>query len=85
MEITPKIKHVEGSFDTKTGELVCVPSKKNGTVQLCLKSDFNLPIAEIRIYDSERYVDFVETFDDASKLGKEICRRFNQFPQEGKL
>lgn len=85
MEITPKLTHVEGSFDTKTGELVCVPSKKNGTVQLCLKSDFNLPIAEIKIYDSERYVDFVETFDDASKLGKEICRRFNQFPQEGKL
>lgn len=85
MEITQKIKHVEGSFDTKTGELVCVPSKKNGTVQLCLKSDFNLPIAEIRIYDSDRYVDFVETFDDASKLGKEICRRFNQFPQEGKI
>lgn len=85
MEITPKMKHVEGSFDTKTGELVCVPSKKNGTIQLCMKSNFNLPIAEIRIFDSGRHVDFIETFEDASNLGNEICRRFNKFPQEGKL
>lgn len=85
MEITPKNKYVEGSFDTKTGEMVCVPSQMEGTVQLCLKSNFNLPIAEIKIFDSGRYVDFIETFDDASNLGNEICRRFNQFPQEGKL
>ena len=85
MEITPKITHVEGNFDTKTGELVCVPSLKNGSVLLCMKSNFNVPIAEIKIYDTERYVDFVSTFDDASKLGEEICRRFNQFPQEDKL
>ncbi len=30
-------------------------------------------------------VDFKETLEDATKLGEEICRRFNEFPQDEKL
>lgn len=40
---------------------------------------------EMELYSSERYVDFKATLEDATKFGEEICRRFNQFPQEQKL
>mgnify|MGYP001044408671 CR=1 FL=1 len=85
MEITPKISMSKAVSTQRPGKWYVFPSQMEGTVQLCLKSNFNLPIAEIKIFDSGRYVDFIETFDDASNLGNEICRRFNQFPQEGKL
>lgn len=88
MEITPKIKYVSGSFDTKEVKLVLVPSDKHGEISLCVKesdSGWNIPIGEIKLYSSELYKDFKETYDDACKFGNEICRRFNEFPKEGKL
>lgn len=88
MEITPKIKFVSGSFDTKDVRLVLVPSDKHGEISLCVNesnSGWNIPIGEIKLYSSERYVDFKATYSDACKFGEEICRRFNEFPQEGKL
>lgn len=88
MEITPKIKFVSGSFDTKEVSLVLVPSDNHGTIELCVKEPgcgWNIPIGEIKLYSSELYVDFKKTYDDAVKFGNEICRRFNEFPQEQKL
>ncbi|MBO4965941.1 MAG: hypothetical protein J6C81_06720 [Muribaculaceae bacterium] len=88
MEITPKFQFVEGSFDTKEANLVLVPKEKYGEVLLCVKelgSGFNLPIGEITLYDSELFVDFKATLEDATKLGEEICRRFNEFPKDQKL
>lgn len=88
MEITPKIQFVSGSFDTKDVKLVCVPSDNHGEILLCVKEEgcgWNIPIGDIKLYSSERYVDFKETYEDACKLGEEICRRFNEFPQEKKL
>lgn len=88
MEITPKFQYIKGSFDTKEVNLVLVPKQKHGEVLLCVKepgSGFNLPIGEITLYDSELYVDFEATLDDATKLGEEICRRFNEFPKDKKL
>lgn len=88
MKITPKIQFVSGSFDTKEVKLVLVPSDKHGIVELCVKepdSEWNIPIGEIKLYSRDRYVDFKDTLEDATKLGKEICRRFNEFPQEQKL
>lgn len=88
MEITPKIQFVSGSFDTKEVKLVLIPSDNHGLVELCVKepdSGWNIPIGEIKLYSSDRYVDFKATLEDATKLGKEICRRFNEFPQEQKL
>lgn len=87
MEITPKIKFVSGSFDTKDVQLVLVPSDNHGEISLCVKESgcaWNIPIGEIKLYSSELYVDFKETYDDAVKFGNEICRRFNEFPQEQK-
>ncbi|MBO5243928.1 MAG: hypothetical protein J6B36_06840 [Muribaculaceae bacterium] len=88
MRITPKIQFVSGSFDTKEVNLVLIPSDKHGEVLLCVKephSNWNIPIGEIKLYSSDRYVDFKATLEDATKFGKEICRRFNEFPQKDKL
>ena len=88
MKITPKIKFVSGSFDTKEVKLVLVPSDNHGLVELCVTetdSGWNIPIGEIKLYSSDLYVDFKATLQDATKFGKEICRRFNEFPQEQKL
>lgn len=65
-----------------------IPSDNLGLVELCVKepdSGWNIPIGEIKLYSSDRYVDFKATLDDATKFGKEICRRFNEFPQDQKL
>lgn len=58
------------------------PIKKNrGRIDLCLESDdgINIPIARIKLFSNDLFVDFIETFDDASKLGEEIARRWNEF------
>lgn len=88
MKITPKIQFVSGSFDTKEVKLVLIPSDNHGLVELCVKepgSGWNIPIGEIKLYSSDRYVDFKATLEDATKLGEEICRRFNEFPKDHKL
>lgn len=88
MKITPKIQFVSGSFDTKEVKLVLISSDNHGLVELCVKeagSGWNIPIGEIKLYSSDRYVDFKSTLEDATKLGEEICRRFNEFPQNQKL
>ncbi len=80
MEITPRFKYFEGSFDTKTNKMLCIASDKHGEVLLCFKEQecgWNIPFAEIKLFDSERYIDFKATFDDAKKLGDEIARRWN--------
>ena len=81
MEITPKFEYIDGSFNTEEVELVCVPSDHRGHVSLCIKepnSSWNIPIGEILLYDSDRYVDFKATLKDATNLGKEIARRWNE-------
>lgn len=86
MNITPKIQFVSGSFDTKEVELVLIPSDNHGEVSLCVKDGgWNIPIGEIKLYSSDLYVDFKATLKDATKFGEEICRRFNEFPQDQKL
>lgn len=88
MEKKPKIQFVSGSFDTKECSLVLVPSDNHGEISLCVTEPgcgWNIPIGEIKLYSSELYVDFKETYEDACKFGKEICRRFNEFPQDKKL
>jgi len=87
MKITPKIQFVSGSFDTKEVKLILIPDDKHGEVSLCVKepgSCWNIPIGEIKLYSRDLYVDFKATLEDATKLGNEICRRFNEFPQEQK-
>jgi len=80
MEITPKFDFVEGSFDTKDVKMICVQSEKHGRVDLCIKEEgsMNVSIGKIKLHSRDLYVDFVATFDDAVKLGKEIARRWNE-------
>ena len=81
MKITPKFDFVEGSFDTLTDKMLCIASDKHGTVKLCFKDEscgMNIPIGEIKLFDSNRYVDFKATMGDAKKLGDEIARRWNE-------
>lgn len=81
MEITPRFNFVEGGFNTEEVEMVCVANDHQGTVKLCVRepdSSWNVPIGEIVLYDSERYVDFKATLEDARNLGNEIARRWNK-------
>ena len=81
MDITPRFQFVEGSFDTLTNKMLVIASDNNGTVELCFKEEgcgWNIPFAEIKLYDSELYVDFKATMPDAKKLGEEISRRWNE-------
>lgn len=81
MIITPKIDYLEGCFDTKKVRMSCTPSKNRGRIDLCLESDdgINIPIAKIKLFSNDLFVDFIETFDDASKFREEIARRWNEF------
>lgn len=81
MDITPRFKFVEGSFNTKTNKMLCITSDKHGTVELCFKEEgcgWNIPFGEIKLYDSGLYRDFAATMKDADALGKEIARRWNE-------
>jgi len=81
MDITPKFKFVEGSFNTKTNRMLVIASGNHGTVKLCFKEEdcgWNIPFAEIKLFDSGLYKDFKATMEDAQKLGEEIARRWNE-------
>jgi hypothetical protein len=85
MEITPKFTFATGSFDTKEVKMLCIASDNHGTVELCIKEEgcgWNIPIGEIKLYDSNLYVDFKATMDDARKLGDEISRRWNEINEK---
>ena len=65
MEIKPKFQFVEGSFDTQRVKLLCIPDDNHGRVDLCIKDPdcgWNIPIG----------------LPDATKLGEEIARRWNE-------
>jgi hypothetical protein len=78
MKIKTKIQFVSGAFDTKNGNLICIPYQKYGTVQICFKSNMNVPFAEIKLFTRDLAIDADAVFRDASKLGEEICRRWNE-------
>ncbi len=85
MEITPRFRFVEGSFDTLTNKMLVIGSDNHGTVELCFKEEdcgWNIPFAEIKLYDSGLYKDFAATYNDAKKLGEEISRRWNECPNK---
>lgn len=54
---------------------------KHGEVLLCMDS---VPIAKIKLYSGDKFIDFDASYKDASALGYEIARRFNEFPQDQK-
>lgn len=84
MKITPRFDYVAGSFDTDNVIMFCLTSTNHGKVELCIKgkdgSLCSLSVAAIKLYSSDLYADFRATQDDATKLGQEIARRWNEFP-----
>lgn len=81
MEIKPKFQFVEGSFDTQRVKLLCIPDDNHGRVDLCIKDPdcgWNIPIGQIKLFSRDLYRDFKETLPDATKLGEEIARRWNE-------
>ena len=76
-KINHKFPHVDGSFDTDSGKLICVVKKKYGSVDLCFKESMYIPFAKIRLHSRDRYVDAMAVMDDAQKLGDEIANRWN--------
>ena len=83
MQITPKIDFVSGSFDTDNVKLLCVPSDNHGVVDLCVKEPdcaWNIPIGRVILHSNDLYKDFKETLSDATRLGDEISRRWNECP-----
>lgn len=81
MEITPKMKYVSGSFDTENCEMVCVSRWKYMTVELGIRCDNGstiVPVAEIKLYDSDLYRDAKATYEQAKAFGEEIARRWNE-------
>lgn len=79
MTINLKFDGTEGNFDTDTCEMVCVPHWKYREVELCIKTDdgVNVPIGEIKLYLTDKWVDADATFEDAKKFGNEIVKRWN--------
>lgn len=81
MKIDFKTNFAIGNFDTLQDKLIAVPHHKHNEVHLCLKGELNIPIATIKLCDSDLAKDMEETYEDSLALCQEIVRRFNEFPQ----
>lgn len=72
---------MSGSFDTDEVKMLCLPSDNHGKVDLCIKEKdcaWNIPIGGVKLHDRDLYVDFKATLEDATNLGNEIARRWNE-------
>ena len=82
MIVTLKWAYADGSFDTKTLKLVCIPGRNNAfhkerEAEISIADGMNLVCGSIDLGKTQ--------VEDANKLCQEIVRRFNEFPEEGKL
>lgn len=78
MKIEQKFEFCTGNFDTVENKMVCVQSDKYHTVDLCLEDGSLFPIARVKLYNTDLWVDSKDTYEDAVKLGEEISRRWNE-------
>ncbi len=76
MELKHKFENVSGNISMDELEIVSVSKDKYATVDLCIKSNMNIPFAMIKLYSRDRYVDAEACFESAKALGKEIERRW---------
>lgn len=79
MKINQKINFVEGQFDTNSDRMICIPDKKYGSVDLCLKPKncMSITIAKIKLYSGNLAVNADAVFEGASILGDEIAKCWN--------
>jgi hypothetical protein len=68
---------VDGEIPLDELEIVCVPMEKYAEVQLCIKSNMNIPFAKIKLFDTDRWVDAEKSFEAATALGNKIAYEFN--------
>ncbi len=54
MEISPRLDGVDGTFNTDTGQLKCVPYPKYAEVLLCFAERANIPFAKIKLHSKDR-------------------------------
>lgn len=81
MTIQLKWEYASGELDTKKMNLLCIRARGKRTMgpdevdaDLCIADGMNLCIANIHLGDAE----------SSNALCEEICRRFNDFPEESK-
>lgn len=79
MEINHRFDAVDGSFNTDSSQLVCVPMPKYAEVLLCFAEGMNIPFAKIQLHSRDRYVDAKAVLSDATALGNEIAHRWNEY------
>lgn len=79
MKIQLKWTYASGELDTKTMKLLCIPARGQRMfgpdeidADLCIQDGMNMCIANIHLGDVE----------SSNALCEEICRRFNEFPEE---
>jgi len=77
-KIKLKMAHVQGDTTLDEIKLVAVCRDKYKSVSLCIEVNMNIPIADIKLYDSERFVDAAACFEDAQKLGIAIAGAWNE-------
>ena len=77
MKIGQRFEWVDGDFDTDTGELICVPSHKYRSVDICFKGPMHIGFAQIKLYSGNKFVDADAVYNDAVTLGEEIVKRWN--------
>lgn len=68
---------VYGSTLLEDLKLVCVKKQKYAEVKICIKGSMNIPIADIKLYDTDRYAHAEACFKQASALGDAIVDAFN--------
>ena len=79
MEISPRLDGVDGTFNTDTGQLKCVPYPKYAEVLLCFAERANIPFARIKLHSEDRYQTALAVYPDAVQLGDEITKRLNEY------
>lgn len=79
MKIQLKWEYASGELDTQTMKLFCLPARGKRCfgpdevdADLCIEDGMSLCIANIHLGDAE----------SSNALCEEICRRFNDFPEE---
>lgn len=75
---------LKGFFETNEVKMLCLPNEKEGKVELSFKEKsggwYN-PIGAVKLYSKDSDDDFKATLEDATYLGNEIARRWNECPQ----
>ncbi len=79
-EIEFRINGISGKLPLKEAKMHSVPKGKYKSVTLGLSQGGGMivPFSNIKLYNSDRFIDAKKTFEDATKLGKAIADAWNR-------